>query len=44
MTEDDFMEHLDSYIHTLRLFWKSKSRKDKALKSMRDLIDNYFED
>ena len=44
MTESDFMEYLDKDIDNLRMFWKDKKKRIKALKSMRDLIDNYLED
>ena len=44
MTEQDFTEYLDEYILELRRFWKDKKKRVKALKSLRDLIDNYLED
>ena len=44
MTESDFTDYLDKYINDLRYFWKDKKKRIKALKSMKDLIDNYLED
>ena len=44
MTEQEFMEYFDDYRIMLKLYWKDKSKRTKALKSVRDLIDNYLED
>ena len=44
MTEQDFTEYLDKDWNTLKYFWKDEKKRIKALKSMRDLIDNYLED
>ena len=44
MTEQDFTEALDKDWNTLKFFWSDKKKRIKALKSMKDLIDNYLED
>ena len=44
MTEQDFMEFMNEYWNTLKLSWSDKKKRIKALKSIRDLIDNCLED
>ena len=44
MTESDFMDYLDIDITMLKLTWDDKKKRLKALKSMKDLINNYLED
>ena len=44
MTEADFMDFMDKYWDTLKFFWKDKKKRIKALKEMRDLINEYLKD